>query len=789
MAVFQMAAPVRVATLTPAPDAADLLSEREPVSMSLKPRTRACAGMFGLALTLALTGCPKPNVDGPDAGLPDPCNNKEAALSLPDCNLTPDNTPLLAYISTPGDQDWYRIELPATLNARSLVHVRGGYAAANTAVNLSINVLKEDASSSLARGVDRHGQAGPKPVDLIFPFSQASARLLVLVGDEAANPAAPNFDVRAQYSLQAEVLQNPDVNEPNDATPTVIPLTQGAQYASGSQTGYLATTDDVDRFSFNVTTPTAARRIAYVHLTADKISPPPPFRLSYALLSPTGTTVAEGRVDNEFLAVDLATARIVTAGTWQIVVQAYHSPNAPGPIAGDLRVSYKVEVRVMDEQDTHEPNEVASDTDPGAVTLSTPDGTTRSRTGRIDHVGDQDWHLYKLAANAAPTLIHYKLTWNSAAGRFPPLPGNVDRLIRVFNRVTAADAPTAQNLCLNDSTVCPKGDDGDPGLLNYVNGYCKTGAPLCMRSERNESLVYPNLRNFEGVLPVPPHASPWNLFFYVGDDGNDWADDRDYTLSLEWKPDADETARTSAGVEQVSVLPMAMDSPTNAGYPAPPASATQLNGTLSHGYGRLARNAPVSGDGVRGPLDYDAVPSDVDRYEIDLPPQDPDAGPLDRTWELQWKVDHTPDGGHAYELGLDITFCDGNRLDGGQCTPVGASSGQPLTLLYTPDNLASWHNTTGALQPVYGRTVTPANETVTALAYGCFCFEPRFVKGGKFFVNVTGVDRDRYDDVNYSVRMALTQYPQSYLTPNDGGVKSCPPPVAGGADGGCRFTR
>jgi hypothetical protein len=90
---------------------------------------------------------------------------------------------------------------------------------------------------------------------------------------------------------------------------------------------------------------------------------------------------------------------------------------------------------------------------------------------------------------------------------------------------------------------------------------------------------------------------------------------------------------------------------------------------------------------------------------------------------------------------------------------------------------------------VYDRG-TPPDQTVLARAYGCFCFERRFVHGGKFFVNVSAVDRNTYVPAAYDVFTAFTTYPQGY-TGSDGGTVLCPGPdagMSGGWVGGCQFT-
>src|SRR4051812_20360881 len=116
-----------------------------------------------LVLAVLVLGCPGPKPCDPDddsctdGGQPPPdvCNSREEALSSAECALTL-GQPLTGYISFSGDQDWYLAQLPSGLTARSLLHVSAGYGAPNTAVNLSVNVLKEDGSSSLAQKTDKH---------------------------------------------------------------------------------------------------------------------------------------------------------------------------------------------------------------------------------------------------------------------------------------------------------------------------------------------------------------------------------------------------------------------------------------------------------------------------------------------------------------------------------------------------------------------------------------------------------------------------------------------------------
>src|SRR5437868_1691448 len=201
----------------------------------------------------------------------------------------------------------------------------------------------------------------------------------------------------------------------------------------------------------------------------------------------------------------------------------------------------------------------------------------------------------------------------TGGGRFPPLPGFVDRQVRVFTQVTQGAAlPDWQVACRTDATVCPKGYSEAPSAQQLVEAYCNTSnPPLCLRATREEEPQnFPNLHNFEGAIPVPPHAATVRYYFVVQDDGNNWADDKDYNLFVAWQDDADDAARYSGSTEQASTLALANDS-SGSTFPAPPAGATALNGQLTYGFGRLQAEDRLVGKGVRGPADYDAVPSDV----------------------------------------------------------------------------------------------------------------------------------------------------------------------------------
>ncbi|MCY1016507.1 hypothetical protein [Pyxidicoccus sp. MSG2] len=785
--------------------------------------------LLPLAL-LALVACSSGGGEGDtDAGtnpVEDLCNSREEALTLAECELKPgvalDRFLVQAGETKAGDQDWYRIVLPADTSARTLLNVNGAYLASSTAVNLSITVLEtlpNGSDSALVKKEDKHGQGAPRPVDMVLPLRNdlKSKTLLVLVQDSPDVVSRPNYDAKSPYRLKVEIATNPDTHEPNDtqATPTPLALApEGAQQV-GTMTGYLATDNDVDHYTFDL----AVGKVAYVRIVAPNQEFVPNWRLSYELRRPGfAEKEDEGQVPPQVRGGELATARKVKlAGTWMLVVKGYRGLNDKETAQGDLNQRYEVEVRVMDEDDVQDRTGTGNDTVQGATARSlesaspgTPQATT-SFTGRLGYVPDRDWYSVRLPASSVPTVLSYRVVPLGTGGRFPPLPDTADRLVQVFTLVNkGANISEWRTACLSDVTACPKGYGENPDARQLVEGYCTRGdlpAPMCTHSYREEAAANPrftNLSNFRGVIPVPAHTAAVTYYLVVQDDGTNWADDRDYRVDVAWDvEDADELSRYTGGVE----VPVARTLASTTAYPAPPDTAEfSVTGQLSTGYGRLrSGDDRLSGLGVRGPADYDAVPSDVDSYQFQLPTV---AAPEDRAWLVQWEVAKLADGGTPHGLALDLTFCDGDAADAGVggCSPVttGSRNGS-LTLGYRADALRAWHTPSGAssssLQPQYTLEERPGSTVVTLAPYACGCLERRFIHGGTMRVDVSASERLDYERVNYTLRTGYGAYPQSYSV--DGGASvSCPAPTQdggttlpdGGAapmgwSGGCVFTR
>lgn len=734
----------------------------------------------------SLTACPVPPVeciDGTeetcDGGSlpPDFCNSQEEAESdATNCHLTvttggampaPKRDVYISRLADGGleDKDWYFAQLPANLTARSLLHVNGGYGGVpGTGVNFSLNVLKQGPNGlqTVVNGIDRHGAAAPKQVDLILPFSESGTKLWVLVGDEGSSGQA-HVDNRNPYSLFVEVKENPDSNEPNDTTPTAITLSPMGAISQGTATGYLATNDDVDLFSFPMTA--SGRQIIYLHITEvgmHPTNPPPGFRLAYTLYDPGDVPISEGVMDNDTLQVNLATARLAPmTGTYKVKINGFKPPNTTGAVKGDLRLQYQVQVQVMPDIDAQEPNDTVATAK--AINLS-PNGST-SVTGKLSHVPDEEWFVVSLPARASPSTFRYRVTAATSGGRFEPLTGTPARQLRVTKRVTmGATAQDRQTNCRTNATACPKAADAEPTLINAI---CNASEPpQCLWAQRSEELPrLEMLRNFVGAIPVAPNTATEFLVMFR-DEGlglSKYADDRDWTLELEWRDDADEAAR--------------LGGPTNVALGS---ASTVSSGELTYGYGLYLDSDwfMPSSPGLRGLNDYDAIDSDKDLFQFNF-----GGATGEQAWELSWILQH-PDGGTAPpgEMAFELTFCDssGPAPDGGLC-----AGAQNRIFAFNDQSLTPWYLSQSVSngRMLFTRMNNGSSTTYTVTPVGCSCFSSPRVAAGTFFANVSAVHRLTNDPIRYQFTQRISAYPSSY-TGDGGATVTCPV-----TDGGCGFAR
>lgn len=740
--------------------------------------------LAGIAAMTA--GCPPEPilcVDGDevtcDAGSlpPDTCNTIEEAQNDPSCALTlcQDREAFLS--TTPdltADVDFYSVTLPGNLTPRSLLSVKGGYGGVpQTAINFSLNVLRTGADGGLntvaSSNNQRMGAALPKNVEITQPFSESNARLFVRVSD-VGGVTPPRVDNRNPYRLAVCVQDNPDTNEPNDLTATAIALADMGGVRQGSSSGYLATNNDVDRFSFPVA---GARQIIYLRIssTAMNLMPPLPYRLAFTLKNPAGMPISEGVMDNEFLQVDLSAARLAPSdGTYTLEVFGYRAPNQMTPVPGDLRLRYDVDVRVMPDLDTSE-GSMGNDTAATARPVNLALGTATTLTGRIAYVPDNEWFRLNLPARSGPAVLRYELLPAGAAGRYPPLAMIPTRQIRVAQEVTmGATIADRQNNCSTRADICPRSfEDPSSGPGQLVNGLCKgpgIDPPQCLLAERNEEYQLPPFRaqkNFVGAIPVPPSVTA--LLFSYADTGKGrvkYADDREWSIRVVLEDDPDEAMRTTI---QTTALG---------------ASLTEVSGVLTHGYGKtIAFEDLNEGQGIRGPNDYDATDTDRDSFRFTY------GGAMgDQTWQLEWTTGNA-DGGTrpAGTVALEMRFCEGASLADGGCpgrTSILAPRFDSFAPWYLPRELSN--------RRVHFTQMQQGNSTVIRVEpVACYCLASRYVASGSFQMSVAAVDRTANDPIPFRVRQSVSTYPGTYANPDGGAMAvSCPGSSPDGG-GGCRF--
>lgn len=738
---------------------------------------------LALAVALAaLCACGKKteNPPPPDAGTPadNACASSTDAATSTTCTIILGQQ-ITGFIYPSGNHDWYHVKVDQ-IPPRALLQVTAGYKAPESPVTLQVLLFQGDAAGTatalrnLGTASDQKPLGAPSPVNVVARISQPGDYYVLLQDDTSDNddPQHGDADAKHAYTLTASVSSDPDQNEPNDtpATATVISLSGG----SGSSTGVLATNGDVDVYAVDVPTNLAPphRSVLYVGIDAPEVDPPSQVRLSYRIdLEGTdgGAPVAGGQVPTPVGEQKVSTARLVpAAGRYLVTVTGYkqhpEDPDAPG----DPRLQYTVTVKLMDDLDTNEPNDTVQTATP--VSLGSV-GASQTLEGRIGYIPDFDWYAVSVPGSSQNTRIHYKVTWNDGAAnskRFPAAGGNIDD-----HQLTFVKVEPDTSTCLNS---CPA---VDPSLTDG----CTRATPQCIFSYRLQDTDTPTgLDNFEGMIPVPA-GSGGTFHILVDDLSNDAADDRAYSLQVEWLA---ETSDESGGYHDDGASAVAITPPMNGSYAADPGSAGAAQGSISYGHLQLANdqaaNAPVipingSNPGSTVPtIDYDAL-NDSDFFRLSLPNTTttwPDGGTgyAAASWSSAWTVPAAAgqgSGQRPYDLTMTYYFCDPSENPG--CDPNGRW--EAIAIAYGSGNKASW---TGSDQPGWdfdaasGRFVTRANE--------CFCVEPRFLQGGVAYLQVGGVSRTSYSDASYTVNTAFGPYPQSY-TASDGTTKACPTDGAG----------
>jgi hypothetical protein len=216
-----------------------------------------------------------------------------------------------------------------------------------------------------------------------------------------------------------------------------------------------------------------------------------------------------------------------------------------------------------------------------------------------------------------------------------------------------------------------------------------------------------------------------------------YADDRDWTLDLDWIDDADESSRLAG--------------PTVLGVSG---TTTVATGELTYGYGKVFDPDEwfMRSGGLRGIGDYDAYDTDKDLFQFNL------GGVMgDQAWEISWELLHADGGRPAGDIALEFTFCGVGAIpDGGLCAASQTTS-------------------------------TPTSTTITALPVQCACLSSGRTAGGTYFANIAAIDRVENDPIRYRISQRIAAYPANFTGP-DGGMATCPVTDAGNGSA-CGFAR
>jgi len=753
---------------------------------------------------------------GGDGGLQDICNDAGSALASKACEL---NVTILDggpgadaglncqqfYIDHVGKQLWLWFDVPPTVAPHSLFEILAGYLPnATTPVQLQINVIDSDQIHSLASGT-ANATGAPKPIQLLLQIPDGGAGAQYFV--EATDASNQHDDVHHPFEICASLFPDPDRNIPGVPTPVTLSAAAGNGLQTGSClgapcTGVLTVEGRVDLFS--VTIPAINRPILYVNLTAPttSLAPPVAYLGAFQILDPNGQIVYQNNVANVDLALDLSTAQLVKPGlTYTIQVVGLNPTGGGFGVAGpgDPRLTYALTANVMPDEDQNEPDDTISQAHP--VQFTTP-GTSQMITGRLAYVGDKDWYEIQIppTTNNATRLL-YKITTTTNGGRYPPILDTVggtlpnpDRAIELTNAI--AGGPAA---CLDDTNQCPQDPlltAGSPADLLRTSlcsgGLNSDGGSLCLLSFREEGMSelagFKNLENFEGIIQIPPTSAQGATFYLDYQSyGGTYCDDLDYTLQLDWEAEGPEN---STGYHSTIATAIPYGTLTAGTFPDPPMGMSPPNGVsgvITAGYGYLQNPDYLNGldltvetppYDVRGPSDYDAVPSTTDTYVVDFPASYVSSPGYGATWELSWDLTGGA-AGPAEDLLIQVQFC--TLVDGIlSCDATGPSgpSGLSGAFGYTPGDYDPWWRmvdpayVTAYIPPIFGLN----GNTVLAEPSGCFCFNPAFLAAGKFYITVLGADRTAWTDTGYTLNMGITTYPQSFTL--DGGADpnpiSCP---------------
>ena len=321
-----------------------------------------------------------------------------------------ENQPTVGAIGTQGDEDWFRITVPANrlveIEMTSVCPTEG-----TSPVRLSwslsnANSPEQPLASRLEPACPVEGGILAWPIEARAVGNAAGEYLLVVRDDDGREA-----DLNRTYTLRVRLVEEPDPQDlaaPNETPQTATVITSGQ-----TVNGFIAATADVDYYAIEVTG--ASQNNPYLLVVEASMGGLSPVDLAFTVLERDAQTeICEQRdgdlckalrfaPDGAERQASLRTSHpIFRDGTYYVLVRDFQENDA------DQGVGYTLTVRLEREVDTNEDfRQSGRDV---AVLIPTTTGTSADPVvfewaeGYISHANDQDWYRFDIPGdqNLAP---------------------------------------------------------------------------------------------------------------------------------------------------------------------------------------------------------------------------------------------------------------------------------------------------------------------------------------------------------------------------------------------------
>ncbi|MCB9557202.1 MAG: hypothetical protein H6707_13930 [Deltaproteobacteria bacterium] len=489
--------------------------------------------ILGAALLLGSCDETGSSREGDGGALADSISGGSCTVKVDDSVSIATSIPLSAgaskteYICPRGDQDYYKISLPA---GKNLLRIKLKHSSTLTNVGLSYIVLKQSGADAQTVATSPPG----KNNDIDARHCLAPGDYYVLVQDDGSDA----HDGKNPYSISFEADADPDAGEDDNA----------ASKARAPGTGYISCAGDKDYFKVDV----GADKLLKVDLNASGIALQLGYQVMREVSGKLEAVAGDGASGEGKLNVALSTVHALpAAGTYYIVVADQ------GDDDGDPQTSYTLAASVIDEPDANDRG-TRNDHPAQATPLGTFNGTADcaspqvfTSSGYIGSKGDLDYFRVDAPgglSNANPGLVYIKLEFPSGTAIDPAVAllyadGSTscskDTCCRVLSGNSECSGPLD---CGESSFTCiDRGDQfcNDSACAPKSTASCAiekrcAGAVACLASKVCAAQQFNRYRVDGGVLETAqPLFHPGEFYLRVTDLASDEFDPAvKYTLTV-----------------------------------------------------------------------------------------------------------------------------------------------------------------------------------------------------------------------------------------------------------------